>query len=132
IARRAGSLAAGGAGAGIGGSSGVARSAFGLTEGKGRAPSKNRSRHATNFRRAHPWARGGRGPRRAREGGLPWQVVQRRLEEHQDLGDGVERERLERGGERAELIDSGRAAGGDGGERGGGGRSSVTSVLAWA
>jgi hypothetical protein len=37
--------------------------------------------------------------------------------QHQDLGDGVERERLERGGERAELGDGGGAAGGDGGER---------------
>jgi hypothetical protein len=35
----------------------------------------------------------------------------------QDLGDCVERQRLELGGERAELDDGGGAAGGDGGER---------------
>jgi hypothetical protein len=48
---------------------------------------------------------------------LPPEIVQHRLEEHQDLGDRIERERLERGGELAELRDGGGAAGGDGGER---------------
>ena len=42
-----------------------------------------------------------------RESGLPTQIIKRRLQEHQDLGDGVERERLERGGKRAELLDRG-------------------------
>src|SRR5262249_50761610 len=39
-----------------------------------------------------------------REGRLPAQVVERRLQEHQDLGGGIEWERLQRGGELAELL----------------------------
>jgi len=44
---------------------------------------------------------------RERDGRLPSQVDQRRPEQYEDLGDGVERERLERGGELAELGDGG-------------------------
>jgi hypothetical protein len=47
-----------------------------------------------------------------RDSGLAPQVVERGLEQHQDLDDGVERERLERGGELAELGDRLGAAGG--------------------
>jgi hypothetical protein len=42
-----------------------------------------------------------------RDSGLAPQVVERGLEQHQDLGDGVERERLEPGSERAQPRDGG-------------------------
>ena len=45
------------------------------------------------------------------------EVIERRLKEHQNLGGDLERQRLGRGGELAELGDGSGAAGGDGGER---------------
>ena len=53
-----------------------------------------------------------------REGRLPPEVVEHRLQEHEDLDDGGERDLFETVGKLAELGDGGGPTRGDGGERG--------------